>query len=288
MAKRRASRSARSARPHRSTSSAASPTAGWRSSTSEGNRVHITPSQGRRLAALLPRPGPAPRRRGLPTRLALTSALVGEGVTYVTRSLAAVIAYDTEPSVVIVDLNWRRPTPTSRRRHVPLGLADAVEDGVPLDDIILPTSNPRLSLVPAGAVAVARRPALAGSTALATVLDELEERFDHLLLDLPPVLASSEAMNLSQLADSYVLVVRQGATSEARSRRRSRRCRAARRSASSSTASTATSRSGCADSSAPDRSATDEAAARSSCSARSCSLCGRTTAAASTAGVAAR
>ena len=49
---------------------------------------------------------------------------------------------------------------------------------------------------------------------MATVLDELEQRFDHLLLDLPPVLATSEAMNLSQFADSYVLVVRQGATTE--------------------------------------------------------------------------
>ena len=52
------------------------------------------------------------------------------------------------------------------------------------------------------------------SKALATVFEELEEQFDHVLLDLPPVLATSEAMNLSQLADSYVLVVRQGATSE--------------------------------------------------------------------------
>ena len=120
------------------------------------------------------------------------------------------IAYDTEASVVVVDLNWRRPTPEkdgvenaararrrrrarrAARRHHPADL------------------EPRLSLVPAGEAPVARRPALAGSKALATVLDELEERFDHLLLDLPPVLATSEAMNLSQLADSYVLVVRQG------------------------------------------------------------------------------
>jgi Mrp family chromosome partitioning ATPase len=81
--------------------------------------------------------------------------------------------------------------------------------------VILPTSNPRLSLVPAGVIPVARRPAIAASTALAGVLDELEARFDHLLLDLPPVLASSEAMNLSQFADAYVLVVQQGATAEA-------------------------------------------------------------------------
>src|SRR5690242_18444364 len=47
--------------------------------------------------------------QGLPERLALTSALVGEGVTYVTRSLAAAIAYDTDASVVVVDLTFRRP-----------------------------------------------------------------------------------------------------------------------------------------------------------------------------------
>ncbi|MET0577364.1 MAG: hypothetical protein ABW122_01790, partial [Ilumatobacteraceae bacterium] len=112
------------------------------------------------------------------------------------------------------DVNWRRPTSPEAQAERHPGLADAVEDGVPVDEIIRATSNPRLSLIDAGEAAVARRPALAGSKALATVFEELEGRFDHLLLDLPPVLATSEAMNLSQLADSYALVVRQGATSE--------------------------------------------------------------------------
>ena len=80
--------------------------------------------------------------------------------------------------------------------------------------MLVPTSNPRLWLVPAGEAPIARRPALARSEALIEVLDELDAKFDLLLLDLPPVLATSEAMNLSQLADAYVLVVRQGATSE--------------------------------------------------------------------------
>ena len=151
---------------------------------------------------------------GLPSRLALTSALAGEGVSFITRSLASVIAYDTESSVVIIDVNWRKPTPPDAAAERLLGLADAVEHGAPLADIIQRTANPRLALIRAGEAAVARRPALASSKALATVFEELEEQFDHLLLDLPPVLATSEAMNLSQLADSYALVVRQGATSE--------------------------------------------------------------------------
>jgi Mrp family chromosome partitioning ATPase len=228
--------------------------------------------------------------QGMPERLALTSALVGEGVTYVTRSLAAAIAYDTEASVVVVDLTFRRPPSgdrKGRRRRArpeaqpaasngqpdvelePAGapgtegeaepavangadgepvtesaavadddteasapvsedetategddrprqptLADAIEHGVDVDDIIIPTANPRLCLIAAGNVPVARRPAIAQGRPLATVLDQLDERFDHVLLDLPPVLVSADAMNLSQLADAYVLVVRQGATSE--------------------------------------------------------------------------
>src|SRR5215218_1342271 len=47
--------------------------------------------------------------QGMPERLALTSALVGEGVTYIARSLAAAIAYDTDASVVVVDCTFRRP-----------------------------------------------------------------------------------------------------------------------------------------------------------------------------------
>jgi Mrp family chromosome partitioning ATPase len=183
----------------------------------EDNLIHMTPtrvaSSLRYFLARVQRHG----TQGLPSRLALTSALAGEGVTYVARSLAAVVAYDTPASIAVVDLNWRRPprgAAEDSAEEAP-GLADAVEEGIPVDRVIVPTSNPRLSLVPAGVIPVARRPALAAGTALAGVLDELETRFDHLLLDLPPVLVSSEAMNLAQLADSYVLVVQQGATAEA-------------------------------------------------------------------------
>lgn len=148
---------------------------------------------------------------GLPAAVAVTAALRGEGVTYITRSLASVIAYDTDRSVVVVDMNWTMP---KDGEEPPPGLADMVERGASMDDVLVLTSNPGLCLVPAGAVPVARRPAVAGSELLSDALDELAKSFDHLLLDLPPVLASSEAMSLSQFADSFVFVVRQGATAE--------------------------------------------------------------------------
>lgn len=237
-----------------------------------GHMIHMTPSRVAGALRYFTARVQLHDAQGLPERLALTSALIGEGVTYITRSLAAVIAYDTDASVVVVDLTFRRPMPTGgarngtkRRRskgeaprtpaapEAPaatppapnavdgsgapaagapnvdqpepgpeqetqarprLSLADAIERDASVDDIIVPTANPRLCMIAAGEVPVARRPALAQGRPLAAVLDQLDERFDHVLLDIPPVLLSSDAMNLSQLADAYVLVVRQGATSE--------------------------------------------------------------------------
>src|ERR1700754_613368 len=46
----------------------------------------------------------------LPKRLGVTSALRGEGVTYITRSLALVLASDASKNVCIVDLNWAAPS----------------------------------------------------------------------------------------------------------------------------------------------------------------------------------
>ena len=48
----------------------------------------------------------AQEKGGFPARLALTSALSGEGVTFVTRSLAAVLANDLDRQICLVDLNW--------------------------------------------------------------------------------------------------------------------------------------------------------------------------------------
>lgn len=151
----------------------------------------------------------------LPNRIALTAALVGEGVTTMTRSLASVLAHDTDSTVAIVDLNWRPPAKADD--HVfseddTIELIDVIEGGVPVTKAIASTLNPRLSLLACGELAVARRPVMAGSRALETVVEDIAKRFDHVLFDLPPVLKSSDTIRLTQLADAFVLVVRQGAT----------------------------------------------------------------------------
>lgn len=177
----------------------------------DGTRVHMSTSRVtgalRYFVARVQMQG-----AGLPGCVALTSALHGEGVTYVTRTLAAILAYDSDSTVVAVDLNWRRPNEQEPNESPPKTLVDAIEERASIDEILQPTVNPRLFLVDSGEVALSRRPAMALSRGLEEAIRQIGERFDHVLLDLPPVLASSDAISLAQLADVYAFVVLQGTT----------------------------------------------------------------------------
>ena len=78
----------------------------------DGNRIHVTPTRVasalRYFLARVELHSP----EGLPVRLALTAALVGEGVTFVTRSLAAVVAYVAVGAARVVLWGGRQRRPT--------------------------------------------------------------------------------------------------------------------------------------------------------------------------------
>jgi Mrp family chromosome partitioning ATPase len=149
-------------------------------------------------------------RDEFPNRLGLTSSISGEGVTFVTRSLALVLTADVGKRVCIVDLNWWSPSDWPGE-HVP-GMADVVRDDLPIEQALHLTGNPGLYVLPAGAAAVSERPALARSDDLGKVLDELSDEFEHVLLDLPAVHATSDALTLAENCPSLALVVGQSVT----------------------------------------------------------------------------
>jgi Mrp family chromosome partitioning ATPase len=150
----------------------------------------------------------------LPERLGITSSIGGEGVTFVARSLALVVANDTGRRVCLVDLNWWAPEPWPGDDGSQPGLADVIRDGLPLDNALIPTGTPGLSFLPPGQAAVAERPLLANSTELDKALVELSETFDHVLIDLPAIRSTSEALRLAESCRSVAVVVTQGVTPE--------------------------------------------------------------------------
>lgn len=150
----------------------------------------------------------------IPQRLGIVASLAGEGTTSIARSLAVVLSNDLSRHVCLVELNWWSLSPWSSRGEVRGGMAEVIAAGAPLDAVLVPTGNPGLTILPAGATAVSERPLLANSPDLERVLGELSDRFDHVLLDLPALSTTSDSLTLAEKAGTLLLVIRQGVTSE--------------------------------------------------------------------------
>jgi len=155
----------------------------------------------------------------IPHRLSVTSAIHGEGVTAISRTLAALIAYDWRRTACWVDLNWwKNASGRAEQELFPMTIAGVLDGTGVVADLPMATSVPGLSMVMAGDVPVSARSRLPKSERLAQVIDDLARSFDYVILDLPPVLASSDALTLGNFTDGYLLVVRQRATSSAQVR----------------------------------------------------------------------
>jgi Mrp family chromosome partitioning ATPase len=170
----------------------------------------------------------------LTARLGFTSALSGEGVSYIARAAAVVLAHDLRERVCVVDLNWRPEAQSPavarhRRRHrkaqklsespAPLpGLADVLRRETSLREVIYETADPGLSVVVAGHATPAEGQVFAHSDRLSQILQMLERHHDRLILDLPSVLGASASIPLARRAGSVALVVREGVTTESQVR----------------------------------------------------------------------
>ena len=155
-----------------------------------------------------------------PQRLALVSTLREEGVTYSTLALATTVTTDAAASVCVVELNWHWPgLQTSLAGVESPGLAGVLLGQATLDEALVATDRPNLLLLPAGVMPPEKRTFFAKSEELKGVLAELCGRVDHLLLDIPAILATSDAIPLASLSKGSCVVIKQGITSIENSKR---------------------------------------------------------------------
>lgn len=147
----------------------------------------------------------------LPKQISLVSAIRGEGVTYTTWAMASIIANDLQAKVCAVELNWWFPTnEISAGKHD--GLAAVLEKKKTLDDVILKTHDVHFDFIPAGDMPLQHRAFFARSDELKDVINELHNRYDYVLIDVPAILSTSDSIPLVSLSESCCLVIRQGVT----------------------------------------------------------------------------
>jgi protein-tyrosine kinase len=148
----------------------------------------------------------------------VTSTREGEGKTFVALNLAFSLAAEQGRSVILVDAD---PAKSSIAQFLQLqaehGLIDLLQDDrLQPEDVVLPTSITGLSILPAGP-RHALGAELFASDRMAALLHALCVAMPHaiLILDAPPVLATSEPSALARHMDQTVLVVEADKTSRA-------------------------------------------------------------------------
>jgi len=147
--------------------------------------------------------------RPVPKFIQVTSALPGEGKTYIAGNLAVMLALSIDEHVIAIDADLRRP----RLHHLfgyrkAVGLHDYLLGGARLEDLILKSGIDKLSLLPAGRIA-RNATELLSSNMMVTFLEEVKEKFkdQFVIIDSPPCRIAAEAKALAQLVDGIILVV---------------------------------------------------------------------------------
>jgi succinoglycan biosynthesis transport protein ExoP len=147
-----------------------------------------------------------------PQALLITSPQPNEGKSCTSLNLALTLAQQNG-RVVIVDGDLRKPCVA---RHLGLnlepGLSGVLTGAHGLDEALCPVDGvPQLWALPGGPTPP--NPAeLLSSPQMADILQQLRGRFDHIVIDSPPLLMVTDATVLSTLVDGVILVVESGVT----------------------------------------------------------------------------
>lgn len=145
-----------------------------------------------------------------PRSIMITSALPGEGKSFVATNLAVSFAQNIKEHVLVIDCDLRRP---SVHRifglNDPEGLSEYLQNGKDLSEFLIKTGQNKLTLLPAG-----RPPGnpleLLSSEKMMALLKEVKDRYSDrfVFLDSPPPLMTADANALVGIVDTVLLVVK--------------------------------------------------------------------------------
>ncbi len=141
----------------------------------------------------------------------VTSPDSSEGKSTTAANLAIVFAQQGK-KVLLVDADLRKPT-IHYMFNVPntVGLTNMLVNQVDLAQVIFSTEDRYLHILPSGPIPPNPSELLA-SDAMQSAIEEMQKKYDVVLLDTPPVLKVSDAQIAANLCEGSVLVLSSGKT----------------------------------------------------------------------------
>lgn len=140
----------------------------------------------------------------------ITSALPGEGKTFVAINLAISMAMELDLTVLLVDADVSRPSVLSRLGLAPArGFLDVLGDAsADLSEVLLRTNIDKLTILPSG-VPRPQATEILASDSMSRLLADVAARYPDriVIFDAPPLLPSTESRVLATRMGQVILVV---------------------------------------------------------------------------------
>jgi len=152
---------------------------------------------------------------GKPVRtMMVTSAMPGEGKSFVAANLAVSIAQSIQEHVLIIDCDMRMPSIHKRFGFgkVP-GLSEYLSRRTPFESLMLKTKVDKLNILPAG-IPPDNPSELLSSQRMSDLLKEVKDRYSdrYIIIDSPPPKLTAETYAMSRQVDGILLVIKHGGT----------------------------------------------------------------------------
>ncbi len=140
--------------------------------------------------------------------ISVTSTVSGEGKTFCTINLAAIIAMSGKKTLVL-GLDLRRPKLNKIFAYDnEVGLSTYLIGKYSIEEIIQKTDIENLDIITSGAIPP--NPAeLLQSEKMEEFIEEVKSQYDYIVFDTPPVSVVSDALIVNRFADITIFVVRQ-------------------------------------------------------------------------------
>ena len=152
---------------------------------------------------------------GSPPRVILvTSSIPSEGKTTVATNVAAALS-QRDVRVLLIDADLRRPTVHHRfGLSAKTGLTTVLANTTRLEDTLQKLPElPNLDILASGPVPPFPTEMIA-SERMAQILREARDRYQHIVIDSPPILSVTDGVILARLSDAVALVMRHGGVSK--------------------------------------------------------------------------
>jgi capsular exopolysaccharide synthesis family protein len=168
---------------------------------------------GEQFRFLRTRLGQLQKQNGL-NKLLITSSVPEEGKTFVACSLAGILAQEQGKRVLLVDADLRKPS-TAKSLGIETmysnGLAQVLQNKQTWTESLLRTPHMGFFYLPAGQIPENPSELLASNN-LETIIHEMQEQFDWIIIDSPPVLTVADPSRLAPICNSVLFIVRANKT----------------------------------------------------------------------------